>query len=492
MNRLLRTCSAALLACALSVPVFGLETPLVVVSGNNIATINAGSGQIAIYELRDNVNTRKSVKNFLVDLQMLEARTTQVGDQTYSLVRTGWGPAKDAFPKPTPEEVIQGLFRKEPTPEQRKTNRAADQELVRKAEDEFWSKDHPYDGVVRGAFSGSMLMVAIPAKRAVLFYRSDDEKLRLLNAYNYSPTLYVQLAYKSIPNPLDLAKSRELDLTKEQQDELINQFKSQDENAAIQAGPSDVWCCAAGAYFALVDSANRRVLTFEDKGKNVELRSVRNISVDLMIPVGYGTTPDAARAATDLTGKSKEVSAMLAEWGVKPFDQYTLKALVAMAQAGDGARKAESLQANCTGSQVVLDFTAQRKLLTYLINGPGNSLQLVSARDYSFDIAIDMLATRANARVEAAEGFKAIEAMAGKGQVEQALARLKTELKFVPSLVDAAHKSATLKKLTGKDKEALDALLAQGDKDKEAFLAQVKSAVEAAAAERDKAKKDRK
>lgn len=492
MNRLLRTCSAALLACALAVPAMGLETPLVVVSGGNIATINAGSGQIAIYELRDNVNTRKSVKNFLVDLQMLEARVTQVGDQTYSLVRTGWGPAKDAYPKPTPEEVIQGLFRKDPTPEQKKSGRAADQELVRKAEDEFWSKDHPYDGVVRGAFSGSMLMVVVPAKRAVLFYRSDNEQIKLLNAYNYSPALYVQLAYKSIPNPLELAKSRELDLTKEQQEELINQFKSQDENAAIQAGPSDVWCCAAGSYFVLVDSANRRVLTFEDKSKNVELRSARNISVDLMIPVGYGTTPDAARAASELTSKSKEVVAMLAEWGVKPFDQHTLKALVAMAQAGEGARKSESLQANCTGSQVVLDFTAQRKLLTYLINGPGNALQLVSARDYSFDIAIDMLASRANARVEAAEGFKAIEAMAGKGQGEQALARLKTELKFVPTLVDAAHKSAALKKLAGKDKDAFEALLAQGDKDKEAFLAQVKSAVEAAAAEREKAKKDKK
>lgn len=490
MNRLLRTCSAALLACALAVPAAALETPLVVVAGTDIGTVNAGSGQIAIYELRDNISTLKSTKNFLVDLQMLEARSTMVGDQAYSLLRIGYGATKDAVPRPTPEEVIR-WFRKEPTPDQKKAGRSSDQEGVRKAEDEFWSKEHPYDGVVRTAFGGNMLMVAVPSKRVALFYRSDSERLTLLNAYNYSPSLYVQLAFKSTPNPLDLAKDPALDLTKEQQEELINQYKGQDENAAMQAAPSEAWCCAAAPYFALVDTANRRVLTFEDKGKNVDLKSVRNINVDLMIPVGYGASPDAAKAASDLVSKNKPVAAMLNEWGVKPFDQYSLKALVAVAQAGEGGRKAEALQANCTGSQLVLDFTAQRKLLTYLLNGPGNALRLVSARDYSFDIAIDMLATRANARIEAAENFKAIEAMAGKGQADKALQMLRNELKFVPSLVDVVRKSAAFRKFAGKDKEALDALLVQADKDKEAFLAQVKAAVEQAAAEREKAKKDK-
>lgn len=492
MNRLLRTCSAALLACALSVPVFGLETPLVLPSGNSAGCINAGSGQVIIYEVFPNTTTRKGQANFLTDLQAMEARVTMVGEHPYSLLRTGWGPSKDALPNPTPEECLSKWFAKELSAGQKKAGRSVtDQEMVRKAEDDFWSKDHPYDGVVRGAFGsfgGGKLMLVVPSKRVAMFYQVDSQDLKLANVYNYSPALYVQIGQNTSPRPDEIASR--LDLPKEQKEELVGQFKQQEDNAALQAAPSDVWCCVTTNGFCLIDTANRRMMTFEEKGKAMSLRSVRNISADLAIPNIYQSTPDASTEAKNLA--NGVCKAMLAEWGVTLFDQYTLKALVGLAQAGEGARKAEALQANAAGNLVILDFTAQRKLLTYQPTGSNNGIELVTVRDYSFDIASDMLRTRAKARAEAAEGFKAIESMANKGQVEQALARLKTELKFVPSLVDAAHKSAALKKLAGKDKEALDALLAQGDKDKEAFLAQVKSAVEAAAAEREKAKKDKK
>jgi hypothetical protein len=491
MNRLLRTCSAALLACALSVPLFGLETPLVLPSGNSAGCINAGSGQVIIYEVFPNTTTRKGQANFLTDLQALETRVTMVGEQAYSFLRTGWGPSKDALPNPTPEECLSKWFAKELSPGQKKAGRSAtDQEMVRKAEDEFWSKDHPYDGVVRGAFGsfgGGKLMLVVPSKRVAMFYQVDSQDLKLANVYNYSPALYVQIGQNTSPRPDEIASR--LDLPKDQKEDLVGQFKQQEDNAALQAAASDVWCCVTSTGFCLLDTANRRMMTFEEKGKAMSLRSVRNISADLAIPNIFQSTPDASDEAKKLAGLYK---AMLAEWGVTIFDQYTLKALVGLAQAGgEGARKAEALQANAAGNLVILDFTAQRKLLTYQPTGSNNGIELVTVRDYSFDIASDMLRTRGKARLEAAESFKAIEGLAGKGQAERALAMLKAELKFVPTLVDAAHKSAALKKLAGKDKDALEALLAQGDKDKEAFLAQVKSAVEAAAAEREKAKKDK-
>lgn len=490
MNRLLRTCSAALLACALAVPAAALETPLVLPSGNSVGSINAGSGQVIIYEVATNTTTRKGQANFLTDLQVREARVTMVGEQPYSQLRTGWGPSKDALPSPTPEECISKWFLKELSPAQKKAGRtASDQELVRKAEDDFWSKDHPYDGVVRGAFGGTKLMLVVPSKRVALFYQIDSQDATLVNVYNYSPALYVQLGQNTSPRPDELAAR--LDLPKEQKEDLVGQFKQQEDNAALQAAPSEAWCAVtqgSSPTFCLVDTANRRILTFEEKGRGMSLKSVRNISTDLAIPTLWQSTPDAVKEASEVARACKD---LLAEWGVPVFDQYTLKALVAMAQAGEGVRKAEALQANIAGNLLVLDFTAQRKLLTYNANGAGNGIELVTVRDYSFDLAADMLRTRHKARIEAAANFKAIEAMAGKGQADKALQMLRNELKFVPSLVDVVRKSAAFRKFAGKDKEALDALVVQADKDKEAFLAQVKTAVEQAAAEREKAKKDK-
>jgi hypothetical protein len=483
-------CSAALLACALAAPLAALETPLVVTyGGNSFGSINAGSGQVAVYDINTNGTDRKSQPaNFLTDLQMLEARAVTVGGQTYSLLRTGWVPGKDAMPSPTPEEIIQS-FRKEATADQRKDNDKAlsDREQVRKAENDFWSQRLTYDGVVRGAFNGQRLMVVVPSHRTALFYQIENQAPRLIMAYNYSPALYIQLGRNTTPSPQDIIS--QLKVSRTQVDELLNQVKKTDEKAGIQAAKSDVWCCATGNQFCLVDIANQRIMTFEDKGKAMALRSVRNIGADLLIPSEWQATPDIAKEALAL-GKSKELAPLLAEWGIKTFDQYTLKALVAMAQAGQKSGKDSGLQASHTSGQVILDFTSQRKLATYMVNGAGNGIQLTSVRDYSFDIAVDLLYTRARARAEAADNFKVLESMAAKGQAEAVLARLKSELRLVPALVDTARKSSAFKKFSGKDKEELDALLTQADQDKEAFQTLVKTAVESAAAERERAKKD--
>lgn len=489
MHPIVRRCLPGLCAAILSLPLRAMDTPLVLFSGAGMGTVNAASGQVAIYDLRERSTERKSIANFLADLNRLELESAGVAG--YTALRTGW-PGGSGAPKPTPEELIR-QFRKEPTPEQRTAGTGGDQELVRKAEDEFWSKERPYDGVVRAALGSQLLMVVVPAKRVALFYKVDNQRLTLSASYNYSPALYVQLAMNSQPDPLAIV--RQLDLPKDQQEQLVGAFHAQEGGGIAAAATSEVWCCAAGTLYALLDTANQRLLLFEDMGKAVALRAVRNLAADLMIPVGFNSGPNASAEAAELPRRSKDAAALIKEFGLEPFDQYALKAFAGLAVAPRGASgRQEVLQANCSegnNPQVVLDLLPQRKLLVYNLRGAGNSLELASVRDYSFDVAVDALLTRVGNRANGVQLLRRAGEQAGKGDGAVAVQNLSAALRLDPGLVEQARKLPALRKLKGGDQERAEAILAAADKVQEAERGRLEAVAKAAAAERAQAKGDK-
>jgi hypothetical protein len=484
MSRLLRTCSSLLLALALGGPLAALETSLLQFNGQGGAVVNAGTGMITIYEVTNAQSTRKSVFNFLSDMALLEAKIKgEINGSVFSELRTG-----TENMDPVVETLIQKMFRKEATKEQKDKGKPSDQVLVREAEEAFWAKSPAYDGVVQVAYGPKKMMVVIPAKHVVLFYEvSDPLHPTFAGSYNFGPALYVALGYNTLPNPIDIASQLQLDT--EEQKKLQESFKQTEDGGPAQAAKCEIWCANSGDFFALVDAANNKVILFEDVGKKIALRSVRSISADLAIPVGFHAEPDEVAALQTLIKDNKTVGETLKEMGLTPFDQYTLRAFVNHIQVGEESKKAEALQATKNNSQIVLDFTGQRKLLVYNLQGSGNSLELASARDYTFEVGLNTVARFANNRVNGPRLWDNAKENLKAGRTKSALSVLESAIKMTPLVTAAAAKDQGFKKLKDADKEAFDALIETGTKANEELKTTVKTIVEEAAEARDKAKK---
>ncbi len=484
MSRLLRTCSSLLLALALGGPLAALETSLLQFNGQGGAVVNAGTGMITIYEVTNAQSTRKSVFNFLADLALLEAKIMgEVNGAVFSQLRTG-----TENMDPSVEVLIQKMFSKEISEEQKKRGRPSDQALVREAEDAFWAKSAPYDGVVQVAYGAKKMMVAIPAKHAVLFYDVQDPlRPTFAGCYNFGPALYVALGYNTQPNPIDIVS--QLDLDPEEKKKLQDSFKHTEDFGAVPAAKSELWCANSGDFYALVDAANNKIILFEDTGKKIALRSVRSISADLAIPVGFRAEPDEVAALQALIKDNKTVAETLKEMGLTPFDQHTLRAFVNHIQVGEDAKRAAALQATKNNTQIALDFTGQRKLLIYNLQGSGNSLELASARDYTFEVGLNTVARFANNRVNGPTLLGNARDNLKAGRVKSALAVLGSAIKMTPLVTAAAAKDQGFKKLKDADKDAFDKLIEEGTKAEEELKATFKTIVEEAAEAREKAKK---
>ena len=223
-------------------------------------------------------------------------------------------------------------------------------------------------------------------------------------------------------------------------------------------------------------------------GKKIALRSVRSISADLAIPVGFHSEPDEV-AALQVVTKDKTVGETLKELGLAPFDQYTLRAFVNHIQVGEEGKKNESLQATKNKSQIMLDFTGQRKLLVYNLQGGGNSLELASARDYTFEVGLNTLVRFSNNRIGGPELYTVAQANLKANRVKSALMVLESAIKMNPQVAAIAAKDGGFKKLKDADKEAFDKLIADGTKAVEDLKTSAKTIMEEAAEARDKAKK---
>lgn len=488
MRRLLRACSALALTALMVGPAMSLETPLIAVNGKYAALVNSGSGMVNIYELNDKQTVRHGGFNFLTDLSYYDSVVMgERGGSVYTKLRTG-----TETMDPPVEKLIEVMFKKEPTKEQKEKGRPSDRETVREAEDAFWSKDQAYDGTVRIAYGARLIMIAVPSKHAVLFYEiSDIDRPIFSAAYNFGPALYVALGYNTTPNPIDIANK--LALPEAERKQLEEGFKKTEDGGPAQAAKCELWGVASNNFYALVDSANNKIILFEDTGKKIALRSVRSIAADLQIPLGFQALPDESEAVRALL-KEKPVDATLKELGVQPFDQFTLRAFVNHIQVGEEGKKTESLQANSNNSQIILDFTGQRKLLVYNLQGQGNSLELASARDYTFEVASNSLARFVNNRIKyGPEAWNnAKETL--KASPKIALRNLKIALTLNPKLVEVAAKDAGFKKLKDDFMTEYEALIETGQKANDELKATVKTILEEAeeARKKDKDKANKK
>ena len=469
--------SGCLLALALgpvaSPHLSALETPLVLPAGPNAGIIDPGLGTVTTVEFTDAGSIRKGFANFLFDLDQLEKRLPPGGDRVddlFTYLRTG---TKNIIP--TAAEFLE-LYPKVATKTQAEAGQKDLRSQVREAEKSWWATPQKYDGIVRGAFNGEYLMLAFPAKRVVLFYKNTGkETVEFYGSHNYSPMLYVQTAWKSNPDPAQLAKN--LNLDEDEKKALEGALAARADGGAPAAAKSDLWCTIAGGAFVIVDSANNKIWSYDIKGANIEVTSVRSLAVDLLIP-GFNTAP-GDQIAVDTFAKlyGKDIAAL----GVDRLDLPYIKAFVNANRIGDSA-KAGALQANAAGDAVLLNFTAQNKLLSYQYRG-GAGLELKSIRDSTVDQGLALFARAMQeknlARISLNEASKSTK------QIGSCLRLTTYALSLDPTLHAEADKNSSLKNALKAD---WDMLMADAVKAEEELVKKRQAILAAAAAERERLK----
>ena len=463
--------SACLLALATVAP--ALETPLILSAGSNAGIIDPSLGTLTTIEVISNGSTRKAFVNWLMDLDQIQRRPfAERNGEIFSTLRVGHPTVK-----PTPEEFIL-IFPKKPTKAQTEAGQKDLQSQVREAEKAFWEQEHKYDGVVRGAYSGQYLMLVVPSSRAVLFYQnSGKESLDLLGYSQFSPLLYVPSAWKSTPDPAQMVQGLKLD--EDEKKAIEGALHAREDGSAAAAAKCEIWCTNVGEVFIVVDSANQKIWAYEIKGQTIALTSVRSMGVDLIAP-GYKTQP-LDQDGVEQFGKL--YAGQLKDLGIAKLDWAYVQAFISAQQVGD-ATKAGALQANLVSNQVVLNFTAQRKLVCYEYRS-GVGLNLTSVRDTTVDLGLTLLARQISEKTLARGAYNdAVKSKSGN-----ILGLMTYALGLDPSLIHDAEKNTAIKNALKADWEKLkaDALKA------EETLQAKRDAIEAAAdAERKRLKEKRK
>jgi hypothetical protein len=442
MKALLSTVVAVVLATA----GFALETPLVIKSGGqggNYAVIEPGIGNVTLYAVEGNTLTKYGSVNFLADLAFLEQRPFDERDGiVYSTLRIG-----DAGCKPTMADLLAAFPAK---PSKREAEAGLKSYMARaiEAENEFWSKEHAFDGIVRGAYSATVLFLCIPSKHAVLLYDCQDRTKppRLAGWRNYGVELMIPQVFGSTPTPQDLLAQLPAEVKDDQKKALEESMKALAEGGgAIQLQPSDPWVAAGGGdRFVLVDPPNKHIMTYEYKGKGWEVKSVRNLEVDMMIPTAMSSAPDEQRNFAEYLASRKN---QLAGLGIVPDLPY-FKALVGQKQVDSG--KTSDVQATSSADDVVIDYVKLHKLYVYRLIGRNNALELVSMRDYTLDIGLALQDVEFRAEADAADAWADAKRALQKHDNKVGLLSVMLALKRNPCLYkviekDPAHKD--LKKL---------------------------------------------
>jgi hypothetical protein len=443
MTKALAPSLLALTLAAASAP--ALESPLVLrptgagYSNNGVTlTINPANGVLTYYTTSTQSTELQASANFAFDLELKDkAIYTEREGEPFSWLRLG-----DDGWKLNPQSLMGKLPNRKPAPDKPSQLQAA-----MSAETNFWGKDQEYDGVVRAAWNGSYAALCLPSKHAVLFYdTTTQQSIKLAHWVNYGPLLLLPTGYSTNPTPQEIYKN----LPKLQQEQLADEAKKAEEEAGDapkETPKSDVWICAAqNDTFILYDIPNTRIMALQITGKQATVISVRNVSYELKLPArqNWHSTPDEGDALKKYaTDHKKDIEAAGLAWLLsdQKMMTYNLRALVqASAAKSHGGGANSTFQASCLDDKVAFDFTDKHKLVTYALTA--NSIDLVSVRDYTIDLAIGALDEIINEKKGAHELF----GMAEKATKTKATAMrlLKFCLKLDPSLVDAVEKSTRL------------------------------------------------
>jgi hypothetical protein len=436
-----------------------LETSMVLRQGGSgqgglYVVVEPGIGTITIYSVDGNTLVKYGSGNFIEDLNFYDQLILRETEGVpYSALRAG-----SANCKPTVEELF-AKFPNVPTAKETAAGLKSYQSRARQAEDEFWKKDHPYDGVVRGAIGATSLLLCIPCKRALLVYDLQKRDLgpQLACYRNFAAELYVPQVLASSPTPQEILTQLPADVKKEQKEALDEQLKALAESGgALELKPSDPWVAAgSGDRFVVVDPPNNHLMSYEYSGKGWVVQSSRNMQVDLLIPTLYKSTPDEQRELDEFVKTRKK---KIDEFGIIPDLPY-FKALVGQKQVASG--KVSDLQANITADDLTLDFIKTHKMFVYKLQGANNGLELASMRDYTLDVGLQLQDAEFNHQTLAFQAWTQAKNFLAAHQPTSAMLSLKLALSLYPGIYKDIEKDPRAKDLK-KDPEwqgAMDAAM---------------------------------
>ena len=481
---------AALLAGLALLP--GLDTPMVMQAGRFTGVINPAQGTIQIFEMSGERLTLRATTNFLADLEF--NRDAPAADKLeWSRLRPG-----TVNTMPTYAEFFDKLCPVIDKNRGRDATGPSFKERAWNTEEAFWSKPLPaYDGHLAAALTddggtGSLLLI-LPQYYTMMFYFIEGFNISYAGHRNYRVDLMIPQVLNSFPTPAELLEMLPADVQadhkeamKKQMEGLIEQQGAEGANM-LPIAPSEPWLVSIRKnnqnIYAVVDPPNNRVLTYayrsNGQGGQIELKSVRNIEVDLVIPSSFRSDPP-------MTTLVKDCNKWLESMKFPPVNESFLRMYAARHSVdGDaaGARPTPDMQANEDGSgRVVIDFPKRRKILVYDPLGRGEYLELKSMRDYSLEAAIGLLKKEVLFRGLALQMVEGAETKSRDRKVERAtvLKLLDTALTWSPYAYKAVEANRTLVKEL-KDVEGFQALIdkaaAEATKKEEEFQTMMKAAI---------------
>jgi hypothetical protein len=405
--------------------------------------VQPATGAITLYGFEGNNTTKYGSANFLADLELLAAfPATKVGETYYSRLRES-----DPISIPMPRELLMSAaFPGVPTEEEKKAGIKSLRARAIEAEDTFWAAEKPYDGVVRGALGAQYLLICIPVKHALIVYDCQDRNKgpQLVSWRNYGVDLMMPQGMNSEPSPqalLDvmIASAKDEQQKKALREQVDKMLKS---DGTIQVQPSDPWIAAGGGdRWVMVDPPNKRILTYEYRGKTWELKSARNLEIDQLIPSSMNSNPDEQRTYDEYMSARKK---QLTDLGIIADLPY-LKSLVNQKQVESG--KTSEMQANISGDDLLIDFVKLRKIFAYRINGARNGLEFVSMRDYTLDTGLSLQDVELRAEANAQDAWAYAKKVLAKHEDEVAWRVVKFGLKLNPLLHKVIEKDSAAKSL---------------------------------------------
>lgn len=487
----IRLLACAALAAGLAL-LPALDTPMVMQAGRFTGVINPAQGSIQIFEMSGERLTLRATTNFLADLEF--NRDAPAADKLeWSRLRPGnpntFPTYADFFDKLCPEiDKNRPRNAEGPTFKERAWN----------TEEAFWNAPLPaYDGHLAAALTddggtGSLLLI-FPQYYTMMFYFIEGFNITYAGHRNYRVDLMIPQVLDSFPSPKELLDQLPADVQADHKDALKLQMEALIEAQGAEGAnmlpiaPSDPWVVSIRKnnqnIYALVDPPNNRVLTYayrsNGKGGQIELKSVRNIQVDLLIPSSFKSDPP-------VVGLVKDVNKWLEGMRFPPVNESFLR-MYAARNSIDGdagaARPTPDMQANEDGSgRVVIDFPKQRKILVYDPFGRGEFLELKSMRDYSLEAAIGLLKKEVLFRGLALQMVEGIETKARDKKVERAtvLKLLGTALTWSPHAYKAVEDNRNIIREM-KDVEGFQALIdkaaAEAAKKEEEFEQLMKASI---------------
>lgn len=435
---------------AVAAAVAALETPLTIAGGNSrVMMIDPAFGSITAFEITQSKSDRQGLGkpngNFIADAELLLKYHREERDGVpFQALRLGSPNNKpgygDVFAPGSP------LLANKPTKKEVAAGQPALTIRALRAEDAFWKAGPTYDGTVRAAVSssGQYLAIALPSLHTLMLYKLDNDVATLAAWHNWGPELFVANGFNT-PDPRE-----ELARLRPAQQKLAYAALGLDDDSKpdAQAPPpvgaatdepptpaSDIWITAGpGDSFLLVDLLNDRAMLYKWGGTALELKSVRNLKFDLILPglyEGAVKSAPAGEALLDLFIKSR--SAFIKQYGLLT-DIDSVNALVGQHQAKAG--KASEFEGVMTSGVALLNFCKKRVFLS-LNTDSGERLSLVAARDYTLDTAIGLLDQEITDRNAAQQRLKELGGLA-KSAPKAGMLTLRLVLSLDPRL----HKQA--------------------------------------------------